>query len=672
MIGDVERDEETDTEGQPTMAHEHLHLKDPNHGEYTHGKQMGVSLALLGTLGGGVLLINSGIAKYVYGEGSFNTDFLAMAAAVLLGAPIVIHAVGSLIRRESHMDELVALAIVAALATGEYVAAGVVAFFMLLSELVETRTAMGARASIESLIRLTPTRANLLSADGSETEVKVSTLKAGDRIRVRPGDNIPADGEVVDGLSAVNEATITGESLPVDRLPGQQVFAGTSNLTGMLDIKVTKAGGDTTLGKVQSLIMQAEQTKIPIMRIIDQYVKWYTPTILMVAAIVWFFTHDISRAITILVISCPCALILATPTAMVAAISASARLGILIKNVADLEIAGKITALVFDKTGTVTTGRLYVTKLTPAGGTEPGQLLAAAAAAEQMSKHPAARALHEVARDARLTLPTAQEFHEAPGKGVTAVVDGATVRVGRDSFLREHGIDLAGVPDPALHEEQGFSTLYVSRDNRCIGWIGMQDKTRPEARHAVDELLQLGVKRMTMLTGDRDEVANRVAAELGCTDVKANCLPTDKLDIVEHIKRQGHTVAVVGDGINDAPALAAGDLGIAMGAAGSDVAINSASIALMSDDLKRLPFLVRLSRKTRSVIMANLFFGVLFIVLGIVAASAAWVSAVVAAVLHFMGSLIVVFNSARLVRYGEELDVDARHAVAGRPDAVRR
>jgi len=604
------------------------------------------------------MLITSGIAArgFLYGSGSFQADFLAMAGAMLLGAPIVLHAIKSFIKKEMHMDELAALAILAAFANKEYVAAGTVGFFMLLSELIESRTALGARASIESLIKLTPTRANLIGADGTETEVKVANLKTGDSVRVRPGDNIPADGEVAKGLSSVNEATITGESLPVDKVPGMQVFAGTSNITGALDITVTKAGSDTTLGKVQSLIMQAEQTKIPIMRIIDTYVKWYTPTVLMIAGIVWFFTQDVDRAITILVISCPCALILATPTAMVAAISASARLGVLIKNVADLEIAGKVTAMVFDKTGTVTTGRLYVTKLTPAEGVEPAELLAAAASAEQMSKHPAARALREIAKEANLSLPETQHFEETPGKGVTAIVHSIKILVGRDTFLNENNIALGNVPDPNLHEEQGFSTLYVAKDGKCLGWIGLQDKTRPQAKHAIESLRDIGVKRITMLTGDRNEVANRVAAELGCTDFKAQCLPQDKLAIVEQIKAQGHTVVVVGDGINDAPALAAGDLGIAMGAAGSDVAINSASIALMSDDLKRLPFLIRLSRKTRGLINQNLGFGMLFITMGVAAATAGWLETMFAAFLHFTGSLIVVFNSARLVRFGEELD----------------
>jgi Cd2+/Zn2+-exporting ATPase len=403
------------------------------------------------------------------------------------------------------------------------------------------------------------------------------------------------------------------------------------------------------------------------MRIIDKYVKWYIPTILMVSAIIWFFTRDINRAIGAIVVSCPCALILATPTAMVAALSASARLGILIKKVTDLELAGRITAMVFDKTGTLTTGQLNVTKLTPAKGIEAAQLLKLAASAEQMSKHPAARALQVVAKEANLTLSVAENFAETPGKGVTATVvhygmpygNSTKVMVGRDTFLQEQGIDTSVVSDPALHEEQGFSTLYIAAGKKCIGWIGMQDKTRAEARCSVDELISAGVKRITMLTGDREEVARRVATELGCTDVKAKCLPQDKLAIVERMKKDGHVVAVVGDGINDAPALASGDLGIAMGAAGSDVAINSASIALMNNDLRRLPFLVRLSRKTGRVINQNLLFGILFIILGVSASAAGWLPLIYAAVLHFSGSLVVVFNSARLVRFGEELQPHA-------------
>jgi Cd2+/Zn2+-exporting ATPase len=642
------------------MVHTHIGVKSTEleHG-HVHSDQTKAGIALFATLAGGALLLNAQIAALLPHGLGLNSDvsqIVAMIGALLLGMPIVIHAIQGIMHGHMHMDELVALAVIAAFASGDYITAGVVGFIMLLAELMETRTALGARASIESLIRLTPTTAQLIQKDGTETEVKVASLKPGDVVRVRPGDNIPADGQIRAGLSSINEATITGESLPVDKVIGMQVFAGTSNLTGVLDIVVNKAGQDTTLGKVQQLIMTAEKTQLPIMRMIDQYVMWYIPTILMISAIIYFFTKDLNRSISALVISCPCPLILATPTAMVAALSAAARLGILVKNISLLEIAGKITAVIFDKTGTLTTGQLYVTKLEPAPNVEPAELLATAASAERMSKHPAARAVINLAKEANVEIEQAGDFKETPGKGVFGLVKGEKVLVGRDSFLKENGIDVHTVSDPSLHEEQGFSTLYVACNNRCIGWIGLQDKARPEAQNAVKELFDCGIKRVTMLTGDRNEVANRVSAELGCTDYKAHCLPQDKMAVVERVKNDGHIVAVVGDGINDAPALAAGDLGIAMGAAGSDVAINSASIALMSDDLRRLPFLVLLSRKTRGVINQNLFFGILFIILGIAASAVGWLPPIVAAFLHFGGSVLVVFNSARLVRFGEHLD----------------
>ncbi len=646
------------------MAHDSLGFK-AQELEYEHdsteGKQVRVSLAFIGALIGGVLIVSSKLGTipwlgFLYGSSPVTSQMVAMVGAVLLGAPLIMHSVKCILHGHMHMDELVALAVIAAFCNGDYVEAGTVAFIMMISELLETRTALGARAAIESLIHLTPTTAHLVGKGNSETEVKVSSLKPGDVVRVRPGDNIPADGEIKSGLSTVNEATITGESLPVDKVAGMQVFAGTSNLTGVMDVVVTKAGDDTTLGKVQQLIIAAEQTQLPIMRMIDRYVKWYLPVILMIAGIVYFFTGEIIKSIGILVISCPCALIMATPTAMVASLSAAARLGILIKNVSLLEIAGKITAIVFDKTGTVTTGQLYVTKLEPATDIEPAQMLMLAASAEQMSKHPAARAVVNLAREANVDFPQAENFEETPGKGVTATVDGQLVLVGRDTFLKEKKIDVGNVVDPAMHEEQGFSTLYLAADGVCIGWIGMQDKTRPEAQQAVKELFDCDIKRVTMLTGDRSEVANRVSAELGCTDFKAHCLPQDKLAVVERIRKDGHMVAVVGDGINDAPALAAGDLGIAMGAAGSDVAINSASIALMSNDLRRLPFLVQLSRKTRTVINQNMLFGILFIIIGITVITVAEIPLILAAILHLFGALAVIFNSARLVRFGEHLD----------------
>ena len=622
------------------------------------------SLLLIGTFMGGMLILASYIAKALFPEYTHAraggrevndlADLLAAVGAILLGAPLVIHAIRSLARGHLHMDELAALAVVAAFATAEYQAAGIVAFFMLLSELIETRTALGARASIESLVRLAPRRARRL-ADGQEQEVDAAQLRPGDLVRVLPGDDVPADGEVLSGQTTINQANITGESLPVDKGAGDEVFGGTTNITGAIEIRVSRAGPDTTLGRVQQLILQAEQTRIPLMRLMDQYAGWYTPLVLMLAGIVLFFTREPNRAIGMLVIACPCAIILATPTAIVAALSAAARLGVLIKDVANLEWARKLTAIVLDKTGTLTTGELAVTRLMPAEGVEGKSLLLDAASIERLSRHPIARAVVAVAEQAGLDLPQAGEFAETPGRGVKGLVNGMSVMVGRRTWLAEQGVDFSAIEGEQFAEPEGLSILHVARGGRCIGWIGLEDRTRPEAKHAMSELEKLGIRHLVMVTGDRRSVARRVGREMGCTEVVAEVLPAQKLALVDDLKAKGHRVAVVGDGVNDAPALAAGDLGIAMGAAGSDVAINSASIALMNNDLSRLPFLVRLSRATTGVIWQNLAFGLLYIVAGLAATGMGWITLEAAAVLHTLSSAIVVFNSARLVRHGEHL-----------------
>jgi Cd2+/Zn2+-exporting ATPase len=427
-------------------------------------------------------------------------------------------------------------------------------------------------------------------------------------------------------------------------------------LTGVLEIKVSRAGTDTTLGRVRELILAAEKTKLPIMKIVDQYMGFYTPLVLVIGALVWAFTHDLARVIAVLVVSCPCAFILATPTAMVAALSAAARLGILIKNVADIEAAAKINAFVFDKTGTLTTGELAVSRLAPIGDVKPAELLRIAASAEKYSNHPTAKALATIATEAGVPLVEPKDFTETAGRGVKADVGGTKILVGRAQWLKDNGVDSGFEKSVDLNETEGWSLIFVARDGQCIGWVGLQDQTRLEAKEALADLKEAGVRRIAMISGDRQPVATRVAAEIGCEEAKGDCLPQNKVEFVRAMKAKGYKVAVIGDGVNDAPALAAGDIGIAMGAAGSEVAIHSATIALMNNDLRRLPFLVKLSRSTRAVINQNFLFGVLFIIVGLSAAAFGYVGPIVAAILHNVGSLIVIFNSARLVRKGEELE----------------
>ncbi|MFW6059019.1 MAG: heavy metal translocating P-type ATPase [Phycisphaeraceae bacterium] len=638
-----------------------------------------ISFQIMGTLLGGTLLICAVIARFLYDSPDI-AGLMGGLAAILLGAPLVWLAMKDLWRGHYHMNELVALAVVAAFANQMYLEAGAIAFFMIISVLIENRTALGAQASIEELVRITPTRAHRVT-DTGELEVDARDLKPGDIVRVRPGDNIPADGRIVTGNSTINQANITGESLPVDKGVGDEVFGGTINMTGSMDIEVSKAGEDTTLGRVKEMILEAERTRIPIVRMIDRYAAWYTPTILMFVFIVWFFASQVNaeeatrNAISMLVIACPIPLVLATPTAMVAALSAAARLGVLVKSVVDLEAARNLTAMIFDKTGTLTTGELEVSRLYPADGVQAAELLRIAASAEQRSRHPVARAISNVARKANLRLPDPESFEEFAGKGVTATVNGQRVVVGRASWITDQSVhpELKQAVDAQMErpEAHGLSTLFVVRDGQLLGWVGLADNARPEAAAAMDELREQGLKRLIIVTGDRESVAQRIASQMH-TEYKAEVLPHEKLEMVDELKAKGHRVAVIGDGVNDAPALAAGDISIAMGAAGSDVAIHSANIALMNNNLNRIPFLVRLSRTTSNVIKQNLIIGIGFIVLFEILAAGGYIWPVTAAVALVVSSMLVVFNSARLVRSGEDIEHAEHEALKQRaPEAAR-
>ncbi len=607
---------------------------------------------LLGT----AFVLNAYLGDVFYADNPLVLDISAAVGALILAAPIFWSAIKDLVRGEMHMDELVALAVLAAMTQGDFRTAGVVAFFMLLSLVIEARTAQGAHKAIESLIRLTPTTARRLTKEGIEEEIPAAHLCEGNRVRIRPGENVPADGTIATGRTTLNEASITGEALPVDRSPGDNVYAGTQNLTGVVEITVTKVGCDTTIGKVRELILTAEKTKLPIMRIMDRYIGYYTPAVLMIVALVWFFTNDWTRVVSLLVISCPCALILATPTAMVAALSAAARLGILVKNVSDLEGASRITAAIFDKTGTLTSGQLGVVRLAPVDGVEPADLLFAAASAERYSKHPAAQAIFALGQQTGLELAEPTDFHEESGRGIRACLGTDPVFSGRANWLRDNGLTDERLNRDDAGGTEGLSVIFVARAGRYLGWIGLQDQIRPGAAETLEELRGLGIKRIAMITGDRKGVADAVAGQIGCREFEAECLPEQKVAFVNRVKSEGYRVAFVGDGVNDAPALAAGDTGIAMGAAGSDVAIHSATVALMNSDLRRLPFLIRLSRMARTVVFQNIAVGGLFILGGVIFSGLGKLNPIVATLLHNAGSLIVVFNSARLIRSGEDLE----------------
>jgi Cd2+/Zn2+-exporting ATPase len=622
-----------------------------------HSRSMGrASFAFVG----GFLIVNSYLLSWLFPDETFASNLSAAIGAVTLALPIVVTAIRDLIEGRVYMNELVALAILAAFASGDFRTAGIVAFFLLITIIIESHTASGAQRSIEELIRLTPRTAHKIGEDG-ETDVSVKDLALNDIISVRPGENFPVDGVIVRGESAVNQASITGESMPEDKNAGDEVYAGTLNISGSLEVRVTRLGKDTTLGKVEQMIRSAERNKTPFVRIIDRYAGYYTPTILMLAIITWWLPGgSMDRVISLLVISCPCAVVLATPTTIVAAVAAAARLGVLIKNINHLELAGKIRTVVFDKTGTLTEGELSVARLNPvAEGVEPAELLLTAISLEAHSNHPTAQALQRLAAEVGIPAKPVSGFQEVPGKGVIAMLDGKRVLVGRAAWLESVGVTL-----PALDskETETMSVVYVAVDDKVIGWIGFKDKIRSEAAAAINELKSIGVTRCAMVTGDRGSVAVSIAAQLSIDDIRSDCLPETKVAYVEEVKKTS-TVAVVGDGVNDAPALAAGDLGIAMGAIGSDIAINSASIALMTNDLRRVPFLIVLSRKTSAIMYQNLAFGLSFVLCGIILSVFGRMDPIAAAALHTISTLIVIFNSARLVRTGEDLTSDGGAAL---------
>lgn len=630
-----------------------------------------VGVPLASTLAGGVLLATSLLAGELF-PGTLHAELIAMAAAVLLGAPLVVQAAADLWRGTSQMNELAALAVLAAFVSGAYLTSGAISFFMVLSILIERRSALGAHKSIESLIRLSPTTAQRIRSDGSEEAVSVQDLRVGERVRVRPGGTIPADGEVLEGRSAVQEASITGESIPAEKRPGAEVFAGTMNLTGVLQVVIRKVGDDTTLGQVKRLILEAERTRTPVMRLMDRYAGWYVPLVLMLAGVVLFFTRDMERAVAMLVIACPCAMILSAPTASLAALSAAARLGLLVKNVADLEVARRVSAVVFDKTGTLTTGRLHVARIEPVEGIARDDLLLWAAAVEANSHHPVARAVVEAAERAGLVHADirVEGFEERAGRGVCAELGGEAFLMGRVAWLQDHEVEVEDVTDP---DAGAMSILHLARNGVVVGWIGLEDRIRPGAEASAARLAEDGIGTRVMLTGDRQAVAERVGRAVGCTAVLAEILPDEKMAAVESLKDEGHVVAVIGDGVNDAPALAAGHVSVAMGAAGSDAAIHSASIALMNNELNRIPFLLELSRKTSRVIAHNLLFSAGCVALFLALGAAGYVHPVLAVLLHTGSALVVIVNSARLVRMGENLGDDDMPETETDPEAdVRR
>ena len=576
----------------------------------------------------------------------------AWVAILLCGVPILLEALHGLITAfDIKADVLVSIALVASVIIGEDFAAGEVAFIMQLGALLEELTVARARAGIEKLVKLTPRTARVLH-DGQADILPAEQVRVGDLVRVLPGETIPVDGVIVSGQTSVNQAIMTGESMPVDKSAGDSVASGTVNQFGSIDLRAGKVGEDSSIQRMIRLVQTADAGKAKIVGLADRWATWIVVIALSAAVLTWLFTGQIIRAVTILVVFCPCALVLATPTAIMAAIGNATHHGFLVREGDALERLAAVRRVAFDKTGTLTLGAPRVAAVyTLCPELDEAALFTLVAAAEQLSEHPLGKAIVTSWRENGAgLLPAADQFQMLPGRGVQAVVEGRTILAGNRAMLAEQGIPLpqaaARAADASL--EEGYTVIYIACDNRAVGLLALSDTVRPEAHAALAEVQALGVEPV-LLTGDNEKAARHLARQLGINSWHAGCLPQDKLRYMDDSLAEGQPVAMIGDGINDAPALKRAQVGIAMGGIGSDIAVEAADIALINDDLRELPHLVALSRRMMFVIRCNLTFSMALNFLAITLAITGLLNPVVGALVHNAGSVFVILHSAFLL-----------------------
>lgn len=599
----------------------------------------------------GILLLLNwlGILTTVLG---FNT---AILLTLIGGYKIYYKAVSGLFEKRITADLAIVLAIAAALAIGEYVAAAEAVFIMLVGEGLEEFASRRTRSAIEKLIDFSPKTARIKTADG-EREVAVDEVQVDDHVIVRPGERIPVDGVIGKGSSSINEAPITGESIPVEKWPGESVFAGSVNSAGALEIRATRVGKDTTLARIIALIEEAEQKKAPAVRLADRYATFFLPVLLVIAAATLYFTGEWVRTVAVLLVACPCALILATPAAVVAAIGRLARDGVLVKSGAALEAVAGINCIVFDKTGTITEGQPVIAKITSFNGRSDNELLQMAAVAEQRSEHVIAHLIVRETRARGLEIASADDFSFDPGLGVEARSNGHGVIVGNRRLMDARLVEINREAETLLLslENEGRSAVIVAENGVAQGAISVEDSLRPDARKAIHQLQHAGISRTVLLTGDRDKVGRIIGRSAGIDEVHTELLPQQKVEVIDRLRQSGLRVAMVGDGINDAPALASAEIGIAMGVAGTDIAIEEADIVLMNDRLDRLPLLLEVSRAALVIIKQNIWgFAFAFNIAAIIAASSGLIGPAGAAATHQVSALLVVLNSLRLLGYGK-------------------
>lgn len=574
---------------------------------------------------------------------------LAMTSVVINGLPIIWGGIKGLMQRKVNVDELVSLAIIACLVRGEFLEAAFVSFVMMMGALIEEVASNSARKSIQSLIGIVPQTATVL-VNGRAVTKPISGVKVGEILLVKPGERIPVDAVVRKGNSAVDESSITDEPIPREKTIGNKVYAGTLNQNGVVEIETTKVGENTTLGKVIKLVSEAEAHRPQAVRLVDRYARWFTPVILSCAGLAWLVTEDVDRAITVLIVGCPCALVLAAPTATVATIGRAAKAGILVKKGQFLEESARADVVLFDKTGTLTQGSPRVDNVFPVAGADATEVLTLAASVEKNSTHPLARAVLKAAHYARVTLVRAEEVCTKIGLGVQAFVGGKHVQIGSAYICGGGTVNLPVELRRSMDsiKEKGATPLVMYEDQRPMGVISVVDHVRSSSRKAVHMLKDLGIKQVGVLSGDHERSVKIVAGYVGAKDTWSEMKPQDKLQVIRDFQASGNVVMFVGDGINDAPALAAANVGIAMGALGTDVALDTADIALMNDDISKIPFLVGLGRRMNRIIKINIAFGLIFNTAAVLASGAGFLSPIMGAVVHNIGSVIVVLCSASI------------------------
>lgn len=600
-------------------------------------------------------LIISGLSLLIsLGKPSFLPFDTAWIAILFCGCPIILEAALKFITEfDIRADVLVSIALIASIAIGEIFAAGEVAFIMQLGSLLEEFTVSKARAGIEKLVHLTPQTARVLR-NGMEEIIPAENVQTKEMVRVLPGETIPVDGIILSGQSSVNQAVLTGESLPVDKTIGDEVYSGTVNQFGSLEIQATKVGEDSSIQRMIRLVQSADAGKAKIVRLADRWATWIVITALTAAVLTWLISGELIRAVTILVVFCPCSLVLATPTAIMAAIGNATRHGFLVREGDALERLSSISKITFDKTGTLTCGTPQVVAARSLSSEySDTDLYALAAAAEQYSEHPLGKAIVEGYKNKiNDTLFSAEHFQMIPGEGIIATVKERSVLAGNTKLLSSHHIEVSSGVNLEMEEllSHGCTLIYIAINHCFTGYIALSDTVRQESAGVIDGLKKLQVQPV-LLTGDNEKAASFIGNQLAIDDIHAHCLPEDKLKWIASYQKQQENVCMIGDGINDAPALKKADVGIAMGGIGSDIAIDAADIAIIDDKIEQLPHLIALSRRMMLVIKCNLTFSMGLNFVAIVLAITGMINPIMGALIHNTGSVLVIINAFLLLHY---------------------